>query len=405
MRRLLILMAIVCAAQGAIVTLRAHDLPIEPIVEMQIRAAGSALNVDVRMPIAGLADANLPRGENRRLAHPEVDDVLLIAGRELASSLAFFQADQPLAAPQISTTIAGDELAVTFHLQYGWRPDGGPLSARLHTVRATPGPRMRMTAQFFAANDTPRAFSVAGEPERVVFEPGPATVARHFIEHAIRKLLGGGDILLMLLCLAAPARPRRELRAATLALAAGHAAGLLWGAGSLEPPVAGAAAGVALAIAASCVVAGAVLNVAGDRSIATRIVAAALGLFAGLAAGDALREQTAFAGSHAVIAVGIFLAAFTLGLIWFVAIVRSALELLRQRGLPEVVGTIALSVYAAHTALHHFRAQTASLADNPSWLLSHLSVLVVSGWMTLTVVVAVTRAMRGATPPPEWRHS
>jgi hypothetical protein len=402
--RRLVISLIVCLLFAS-ATARAHDVPVEPIVNVQLRPAADRLNVDVHVPIVGLADANLPRGDDRKLARPEVDDVLTIVGREFANSLAIQQDDQRLAPPAIAATIADDEQSVTFHLQYQWHADGGPLSARLHTVSARPRP-LRMTAQFFATGDEPRTFSVAGEPERVVFEPRPAAVAAHFGGHAVRMLLRGGMSMLLLLCLIAPAREARELRTTTALLIAGHAAGLAFGAGNLSSPATSIAPAVAVALAASCAVVIAILNVAHDQSIAIRPVTAAAGLTSGIALGLGLREQAAFAGSHPIVAVAVFTVVTVVGLTWIAAFLAFALDLLRQRGLPERVAAIALSAYAAHASLHRFSEQTMPLVDQPSWVLGHFTELTIAVWLAIAIAIALSRALRGAarltSTPPEW---
>jgi hypothetical protein len=376
----------------------AHTVPVEPTVAVTVRPEGDRVHVRVVVPIPGLADADLPRTETRRLARPAADEILRLVAREIASALSFAEGQNALEPPAAEVAIASDESQVEFALTYTTRPARGPLSARLHTFPAVPRP-LSMVATFEAAGERPRTFVVANAPERVVFEPGISTVARDFAAQGGRTLVENRDALLMAVILVVAIGARRDLRRAVLAMAAGHAVAFIVRAGALAPPT-GEPSTVAASVAASVVVAAAAVLIGGGGATAFTALALAFGLSNGAALGEALRSQSSFAGAHPAVAVGTAVAVTAIGQIWIVAVLAIAIGLVRARGLSDRLLRYAAGAWTAHTALHLIADRTIVPEGTESSLLTRLEAILLLSWVAALVAVAAFRAVRGQTIAP-----
>jgi hypothetical protein len=397
-KRLIRLGVVVLSAFYLTTAASAHTIPVEPTVTVNVRPDGEQLLVRVVVPMAGLADAELPRTEGRRLDRPAADDILRLVAREVANALSFAEGQQGLEPPAATVVIAADESQVEFALRYVLRQGRGPLSARLHTFPAIPQP-LAMVATFEPADERPRTFVVSAAPERVVFEPGVTVVARSFAAHGGRMLLGNVDGLLMLLCLAVGVATRKALRWSVLAMAVAHTAGFVVRAGDLTP-LSGTPSMLAGAWAASAVVAAAAALVVSARPAPFGVLAVLFGVLNGAFLGEQLRVQSSFAGAYPHVAVGSAALVSAVGQVWVVAVLATIIGILRARGLSDGLVRYAAAAWAGHTALHLIADRTIVPEGTESWWLTRLEMLILLAWVGALLVIAAIRASRGHAIAP-----
>jgi hypothetical protein len=65
----------------AVVQLRAHDIPVDVLVQMFVKPEGQRLTVLVRVPLAAMRDVNFPVHGQRFLNFPEPDELLRDSAR------------------------------------------------------------------------------------------------------------------------------------------------------------------------------------------------------------------------------------------------------------------------------------------------------------------------------------
>lgn len=338
----------------------AHPTVPEPMVEMFVKPDGDRLTVLVRLPIAVLSDANLPRDASGRLVPETSGPPLQLVARDIASNLELQQNDDLLPSPAIATSMAANGEFVEVVLTYSIRAGAGGITARLRTFRAGTG-IVRTVAHYDAPATPTRTFTVAGDPERVAFDPRLVEVVRTFVARGTAALLSGGDALLFALCLALPLRREGALRAASIAFLTGEIATILiCGAGGLlATPQSLATSQVA---AASAIVVVALQVVTNPRSQWLAALALIFGLAHGLATGAAFLRDTSLGGSHVATALMTFLLVVTLGQIWMIALLSSAAALLFRWGLPERLAAVAAAIFVGHEALHRIADRGDALA-------------------------------------------
>jgi hypothetical protein len=368
----------------------AHDVPVEDVVTIDIARTPPAVTVVVQVPIAALADANLPRDGNRRLARPAADEVLQVVGQDIANRLDIRLDGLPLAHDRARVSIADDQQSVGFTFAYEAKPDAGPsLSAELHTFQA--GTRqLKAIARFREFDGSARTFTVTSGSERILFEPGVMRVIRDFAGRAVRAVRHNEDALLLLLALAVPIRLATARRVAAIAffvtqMIAVVAAGLL--------PLSAGGPALAGTLAASAIVVIAIQNLIATQSSRGVLVAAVCGLFNGIALADVFQTSSQFAGQHLAIGLDTFVLMLTLAQIWILALAVLALSLLASRGVPATWLSWAVSIYAGHDALH-LVADRLRLAPMGSWTLDQLGLLLVAGWIAAALIVGTIDARR-----------
>lgn len=385
------LLTAVLLLSAGIARTSAHNVRPEPVVEVFVKPTGDHVTVQLRLPIAVLADANLPRNPDGRLAQNDIAQALNLVARGIARDLEFQQGDDLLAMSAVSASLSADEELALIDLDYLIGPDRSPLSARLRPFRAG-GQVVRTDAHYIVDARAPRTFRIAGEPERVTFEPAPTQVLGRFIRRGIEVLLSASDYFLFALCLIAPLRSRRAFLGACTALLAGQAIGIVSvSVGRL--PVTPAVLLTIQASAVSAVVVAAIQDLVNPHSRWLWPLALTFGLANGLSIGERFLSEASFAGSYVALGLLAWLIAIELGQVWVIALLASAAGLLRRRGLIAQLAVLALALFAGHTSLHRLVDRSELLAELGAITLDRFLMILTLAWACLILCTGILEAI------------
>ena len=306
----------------------AHRLP--PEVVAFFKADGPRLHVLVRVPTAMLGDARLPVIETVYLDLRAIDDRVRAIGTEVTRNLDITDHGRPIAPGPVSWIVspfddnsfdsyegasrrlAGapippdryvywNEAFVDFQMDYAIASDSPGLSARLNGLRLG-GDFFQTRATYLPPDGPARTFTIAGPPQRVVFEPPLPDAVTAFLRGVATQVLGERLLALFILCLAIPQRSTAAALRQFAAFALPHVALAAWVAARSGPPL-DATQDVAHIAAAAALVLAAIQNIANSRSGARDVVAAIFGAASGVLLGSDVHEAWPLAGSHAVAAL------------------------------------------------------------------------------------------------------
>lgn len=377
--------------------LLAHNVTPEPIVELTFTPAGERLAVEAKLPVAALADANLPRASDGSFDQEQIGPALELVAQAFVTDLDPAQGDQRLPAPTIAAHLSPDQTQLIIEMAYAWRPGSAELTARLATFRAG-SQRIRTVAHYVAGPDVTRTFSIIDAPMRVEFEPGPLQVVQHALSQGVDVLLSSGDFLLFAICVAVPLASRRPwLFTAAALLVAECAAALL--SGFRVEAVSASTLYAIQAVAASAIAMAAILDCLDTRANWFRAVAIVFGIANGLSLGNVFHAESAFSGTHLAIGLLTFLVFIAFGQTWIVALLSSALDLVVRWGVPARLLGLGLAIFSAHSALHRFADRSASLAPSGSAVLDRWLVVISLAWGTAVLCVGIANALRSAGTP------
>jgi hypothetical protein len=389
-RRVWHLFAVLAFAVG-IATLSAHEVIVEPIVDLTLEPQGDRLLVRLHVPAEVTGDAGLPgllRGDPAA-----VGDRLRIVAADIARNLDLQQEAASLADPAVTVRPADDRTSIEVELRYAIRAGAAGLSARLNTFSAKEGP-VRTNALYRPASSGDQTVSVTGPPARIAFDPAASAVLPQFAVRGVRALLDNGDGLFFLVCLLLPVRRARPAAALVIAVACGQAIAI---AVSLMRPTASpewlAAVGM---VAASAIVIVAAQNVV--RAQLQWIVALALlfGAANGVALGEAASVSAQFAGAHRFLGLTAYSVVVVAAELWIGALLWAFRAWLDQSGVPERFVVILGSAIVAHDALHRLADRGFFLAQAGSFAAAHALVWLTLGWIAALLLVAISNAVSGA---------
>lgn len=377
--------------------LSAHDPTAPPVVEMAVRQ-DTRVTVSMHVPAAALADANLPRGADGRLATDGLQIPLATVARGLSQALDIKLGEVPLPPPEIRVTTGADGESADIQLLYGAPEAEGPLSARLQQFRAG-GERIRTVVRYEPGPRRARTFELSGDYGRVVLEPAIGRVIGDFIARALDTLLAAGTFLLVACALIAPLRSPRTLAVALATFVAGECVFLavvgldLW-------TVSDSALAVSRIVTASTIVVLAALGLLAPRSRWLPALAALSGASFGVDLGHQFSGVAAFAGSHVGAALLVFTVILGLGQVWILALLAAAAGLVYRWRVPEQWGTVTLVVVVAHASLHRISESIQPLVDAGVHV-DRLLILIAAGWAGATLGVRLVDTLLGhndATP-------
>jgi len=406
------------------VAVSAHDVTTEQIITVFVQAEGNQVIFLLRVPMSVLADANLPKLASGQLDTGAIDGPLRLVAADISNNLAVRQGgiilSQPtatvLVSPASDTSFAAfptalahvrtarmpvDQPIVTaqafadFELRYPAQQGGNQgLSARLNTFRAQ-RQRIRTVAHYVLPSGDTRTFRVAGPPERIVFDPDRTEVFREFVSRGQRGLLGGGDHLLFLLCLAVPVRRAAAAAVARLfaAVAIGQASVVL--AFALGFSMTPDALLVIAMIAASAVVIAALQNIAGADRRWVWLLALGFGVLNGCTFGGSMADARPFAGTHVALAVMVFLLVIELGQFCVTAQLWATRTWLEECGLPVRIPAIVLSALVAHAGVNRVVERQDALSPVGAGVLDSALVLLVLGWVCVILLPGVIEMLTG----------
>jgi hypothetical protein len=263
-----------------------------------------------------------------------------------------------------------------FSINAGW----GQLGIRTITV-----------LRFMPAGGSERAFQYSGVPGLVRLDPRWHQAAFNFIKLGFEHILDGIDHLLFLFCLIVPFRRFWTLVPIVTSFTIAHSITLIASALGLAPNALWFPPLIETLIALSIVFM-AFENIVGAKLERRWMVAFGFGLVHGFGFSFALSESLQFAGAHLLMSLVSFNIGVELGQLLVLAITVPVLTLLFRKWLPELMGTIVLSAFIAHTGWHWMTARGTDLLQYqfamPSLNLSFAALLM--RWLMLALIIGGT---------------
>ena len=358
----------------------AHEIPADVTVQAYVRPEGDVIRTIVRVPLVSMRDFNWVIREPGYLDIPTATEmgadaavlwignfVTMYEGGEslgypevVASRVAIpgdgaFRSYETALANVLSPPLANDvdlpleqamfdvllEWPITsptsdFSIDAGW----GQLGIRTITV-----------LRFLPEGGSERAFQYTGVPGLVRLDPRWHQAAWRFVVLGFKHILDGIDHLLFLFCLIVPFRRFWTLVPIVTSFTIAHSITLIASALGLAPNALWFPPLIETLIALSIVFM-AFENIVGAKLERRWMVAFGFGLVHGFGFSFALSESLQFAGAHLLMSLVSFNIGVELGQLLVLAITVPALTFVFRRWLPELMGTIALSAFLAHTGWH-----------------------------------------------------
>jgi hypothetical protein len=412
-----LLLALMVSALTPPAPLPAHEIPVDVLARLFVKPEGGRLRILVRVPLEAMRDVDFPLvgGDYLDLARAEpfLRDA---AALWVADQIQLFENGRRLPSPglvAVRASIPSDRSFADWGSALD-RVTGPPLNpetllvwrqALLDVLLEVPiddasagfsvrpgferlGVRVVTVLRFVPPDGPERAFELTGDPGVVPLDPHWYQAALHFIRLGFLHILGGIDHLLFLLCLVIPFRRMRGLVGVVTAFTVAHSITLVASAYGLAPDVLWFPPLVETLIAASIVYM-ALENVVGASLRRRWAIAFGFGLIHGFGFSFALRETLQFAGSHLVTSLLSFNVGVELGQLLVLVALVPALNALFRHGVPERVGTIALSVLVAHTGWHWMADRFALLRSYQVGWSDAVAAFMGSGlrWLALALIL------------------
>ena len=358
-----------------------HDIPNDVKVQLFFKPEGNRLLLAVRVPMRAMRDQQFPEDKSGYLKLENIEPLLrdsatvwlvdalqveendvrlprpAIARARVAlqSDRSFSSWDTALAhlqAPPLDpeTRVVWDQTFLDVLLLYPVQSDRSRFS--IHPAVARLGVQVISTLRFLPAGGAERALEFQGDPGLVFLDPSWHQAAGRFIELGFQHILDGTDHLLFLFCLAIPFRKLNALVPIVTSFTVAHSITLLASAYGLGPGGLWFPPLIETLIAASILYM-ALENIVGSSSVHRRwIITFFFGLVHGFGFSFALKETLQFAGTHLVTSLLAFNLGVELGQLLVLLLLIPLLEVLFRFVVAERLGTIILSVFAAHAAWH-----------------------------------------------------
>jgi hypothetical protein len=371
--------------------LGAHDVVVDQIVDVDVQVQSRELAVRVRIPASALGDAKIPHRPDGTLDEAAAAEALRVVAADITRNFDLRQGDVPLTPTATEVRVGDDRRSLEVALTYPIDGDARGLSARLNTFRGTPLNPVRTNVRFQPLAGHARQMSTTGAAARVPFDPSALDVAQQFFARGLRALLGGGDHLLLLVCLLAPMRRAKPSTSLVGWMLLGQ---LILAFRFIDPTMYPVASSVLAMIAASIVVVVALQDIvgAGTRSIGPIVLL--FGAVSGWAFGDLVMPAQQFAGAHVALAAVVFLVAILGGEIWIAAVLWATRSWLDGIGVSNATIIILTSVVVSHSALHRLAERADILAQTGTWAGDHATVLLVLAWSCVMLFVAARAAFQ-----------
>ena len=417
--------------------LGAHEIPADVLVQMLLKPEGNRLRVVVRVPLGSMRDVNFPqRGPYLDLprARPLLPDAATLW---LANSLAIFEGQTRLGAPDLVATqislpwdrsfqsfdsavahVTGpplpDETTIPwnqalFDVLYDYPIGSDRSELSLHSELARLGIRTVTVLRFLPPGGAVRAFQYAGDPGLIRLDPRWHQSALRFVKLGFEHILDGIDHLLFLLCLVIPFRRLGQLVLIVTSFTVAHSITLIASAFEVGPTALWFPPLIETLIAMSIVymaLENIVLMFGGpgtpDKPVRAPnvhrrwLITFAFGLVHGFGFSFALRETLQFAGSHLLTSLLSFNVGVELGQLLVLSMMIPALYVL-FRFVNERIGAVILSALIAHTAWHWMTERGSRLGGYDWPALDAVFFLAAIRWTMLVVgVAAIVWLVRGA---------
>ena len=389
-RRHFVALALVALAPGSAF---AHDVPNDVTVLAFVKPEEQRLRLLVRVPLEAMRDIEFPQrgpgyldltraepwlrdaasmwiAENVELYEDETrlrSSRLVAVLASLPSDPSFVSFDRALAhvtGPPLpaDTDLYWNQGMLDVLLEYPIRSDASRFS--LHPAFGRLGLRVATALRFLPPGGDVRAFELHDDPGLVRLDPRWHQALMRFVGSGLFHILEGVDHLLFLFCLVIPFRRFRALVLVVTSFTVAHSVTLIASAYKLGPDALWFPPLVETLIAMSIVYM-ALENIVGATLTRRWLITFGFGLVHGFGFSFALRDTLQFAGSHLLTSLLAFNIGVEIGQIAVLALLIPALELLFRFGVAERMGTIILSVLAAHTSWHWMTERLGQLSQFP----------------------------------------
>jgi hypothetical protein len=384
--------------------LDAHDVVVEQPVRMVVAPQDGRLIVRVRVPETLLNDAGLPTLEDGSLDASVSDARLQVVGADVIRNLDFRQGETGLKVISAGVALEPDRRSVDVEISYAL--DGPPvhLSARFNAFQGTPLLPPRTDVSYQPGSPRAQAMSVTGPPVRVTLDPGVSDVVARFGGLAFDVALAGGSHLLFLVCLLIPMRRPLESIRFVVTLLAAQAIGIILAVMLSLSPATNGVLGVAMT-AWSFVVISAIGGIVGSGLATVGILCGVFGLLSGVEFGASFAGVRQFAGAHGSIAFAAFAVIALAAESWLAGVIWATRRWLKTIWASDTLVGVVVLALAAHLALHRVLEGGVALALTAGFAAQHAVVLLVVGWTTVMVGVALSRFLRGAPMVDDRRAS
>ena len=397
-------------------TTRAHDIPVDVLVQTFLKPEGQTLHLLVRVPLGAMRDVNFPIHGAGFLDFPVPEALLRNAARLwIADSIDIQEDGATLEPPRIVATtislpsdrsfasydaararLAAGALPVSTELiwnqalfdvafDYTIRSDRAHFAIRPALARL--GVRVVTTLRFLPPDTPERAFEYPGDPGLIRLDPHWYQASLQFIRLGFEHILSGTDHLLFLVCLVLPFRKFRQLVWIVTSFTVAHSITLIASALNLGPASLWWPPLIEMLIAVSILYmaleniiwvssagpssflssrgappprarqdASGLATLAPSRSgppLTRRLILTfAFGLVHGFGFSFALKHTLQFAGSHLLTSLFSFNIGVELGQLLVLIVLVPVLAWTFRAVVAERVGIIICSALVAHTAWH-----------------------------------------------------
>jgi hypothetical protein len=399
-------------------TARAHEVPVDVVVQAWLKPESDRLTLIVRVPLEAMRDIRFPQRGPGFLDIPAADSTLRDAAQIwIANDIDLYENDTRLAEKRVTAVrvaLPSDRSFQTFEQAYASvrgppLPDDTQLvwtQALLDVLIEAPivsadsrfsinpelarlGMRTVTVLQFVPPEGELRAFEFSGNPGLVQLDPSWHQAFFRFVRLGFDHILQGYDHLLFVMCLIIPFRRVRPLIILVTSFTVAHSITLLAAASGFAPSGLWFPPLIEMLIAASIVYM-ALENIVGTRWQRRWIIAFSFGLVHGFGFSFVLSETLQFAGSHLLTSLLAFNLGVELGQVLVVLLVVPLLNLAFRNARAERVGTIILSALLAHSGWHWMSDRAAAFAQyDVSWpAMSPVSPGAALQWLLIGVVTA-----------------
>ena len=361
--------------------LGAHDVPNDLTVQEFVKPEGQQLHVVLRVPLAALADIEIPQRGPGYLDFSRLDVWLpTVASRWMDDYTELYEGDRRLSGPRIAavrislpsdksfetygaalahvttdprlsneTTLISNQALLDVLYEYPIQSDLSDFS--IDPVLEKLGLKATTVIRFLPPSGVVRAFEFLGDPGLVRLDPRWHQAALRFVHLGFLHILEGTDHLLFLFCLVIPFRRFRALVAVVTAFTVAHSMTLIGSAYNLAPDALWFPPLIETLIAMSIVYM-ALENIVAVNLTRRWLITFGFGLVHGFGFSFALRQTLQFAGSYLLTSLLSFNVGVELGQLLVLVLMIPALELVFRRVVAERMGTIILSALVAHTGWH-----------------------------------------------------
>ena len=414
----------------------AHEIPSDVTVQAFVKPEGGTIRALVRVPLLSMRDYNwivrgpgyieIPEGTamgqdaavqwirnfvemyegDVNLGFPEVAAVRIAIPGDRA-----FQSYETALAGVLSPPLANDiDLPLQqamFDVLLEWPITSEISDFSIDARWAQLGIRTITVLRFLPVGGSERAFQFSDNPGVVRLDPRWHQAALRFVILGFQHILDGIDHLLFLFCLIVPFRRFWTLVPIVSSFTIAHSITLIASALGLAPNGLWFPPLIETLIALSIVFM-AFENIIGAKLERRWMVAFGFGLVHGFGFSFALSESLQFAGAHLLASLLSFNVGVEFGQLFVLAITVPILNFaFGRRWLPELMGTIVLSAFLAHTGWHWMTERGTELLqyDLRAPALDLMLAATLLRWLMLALIIfGVAWILRGAFAALARRH-